>query len=32
MGCSDIMCIICGLSYSNWYMKEQGLHFVFFLV
>ena len=24
MGCSDIMCIICGLSYSNWYMKEQG--------
>jgi len=26
MGCSDIMCIICGLSYSNWYMKEQGLH------
>ena len=25
MGCSDIFCIICGLSYSNWYMKEQGL-------
>lgn len=26
MGCADIFCIICGLPYSNWYMKEQGLN------